>query len=107
MAKQETAAPEKEKGRKPLTEAEKAARKEALANESKSDKFRRLAKKRVPAALAKIKNVGNLGGSGYEYTAEQVEKIETALNNAVAATVEKLQAGLKGDAKPAAQDFDI
>lgn len=106
MAKQETAA-SKTKGRKPLTETEKEARKEALANESKSDKFRRLAKKRVPAALAKIKNIGNLGGSGYEYTAEQVEKIETALNNAVALTVEKLQAGLKGDAKPAAQDFDI
>lgn len=107
MAKQETKAAKTGAGRKPLSEAEKAARKEALANESKSDKFRRLAKKRIPAALAKIRNVGNLGGSGYEYTAEQVEKIETALNNAVALTVEKLQAGLKGDTKPAAQDFDI
>ena len=89
-------------GDKPKTE-----RKNANAGESKADKFRRLAKKRVPAALAKIRLIGNLGGSGYEYTPEQVAKIETALKEASASVVEKLNAGLKGSAAQAKEDFDI
>lgn len=93
-----------EKGKAP---AAKTERKNANAGESKADKFRRLAKKRVPTALAKIRLIGNLGGAGYEYTADQVAKIETALSESVASVVEKLQAGLKGSGAKAAEEFDI
>lgn len=59
--------------KKPMTDAEKQARRDALKNESKSDKFRRLAKKRVPKALKSLKAVENL--ANYEYTDEQRDKI--------------------------------
>ena len=96
-------------GRKSLSEAEKEARKAALKNETKADKFRRLAKMRVPMALAKIKNIGNLGGSGYEYTAEQVTKIESALTERVQSVVERLKAGLErgGSSETTKETFDI
>lgn len=97
-----------EKGKAPAAaEKPKTERKNANAGESKADKFRRLAKKRVPTALAKIRLIGNLGGSGYEYTADQVAKIETALSESVASVVEKLHAGLKGSEAKAKEEFDI
>ena len=54
-----------------------------VAGETKSDKFKRLASKRVVNAISKIELITNLAGSGYEYTPEQVEKILTALQGSV------------------------
>ena len=54
-----------------------------VAGETKSDKFKRLASKRVVNAIQKIELITNLAGSGYEYTPEQVEKILTALQGSV------------------------
>jgi hypothetical protein len=55
-------------------------------NETKGQKFVRLANKRVPALLKGIDNLGNLASSNYEYTPEQVEKmfgaIQTRIDNA-------------------------
>jgi len=51
--------------------------------ESKQDKFKRLASKRVTNAIHKIELIGNLSGSSYECNAEDVEKIITALQQAV------------------------
>lgn len=51
--------------------------------ESKSDKFKRLATKRVKNAISKIELITNLTSSGYEYTPEEVEKILTALQGSV------------------------
>jgi len=51
--------------------------------ESKQDKFKRLASKRVTNAIHKIELIGNLSGSSYECSAEDVEKIITALQQAV------------------------
>lgn len=51
--------------------------------ESKSDKFKRLATKRVKNAILKVELITNLSGSSYEYTPEQVEKILTALQGSV------------------------
>lgn len=51
--------------------------------ESKNDKFTRIALMRVPKALKSIGLLENLAGSGYEGTAEQKEKILTALKTAV------------------------
>jgi len=54
-----------------------------VAGESKSDKFKRLASKRVVNAISKVELITNLAGSGYEYTPEQVEKILSALQGSV------------------------
>lgn len=54
-----------------------------VQGESKADKFKRLASKRVVNAISKIELITNLAGSGYEYTPEQVEKILTALQGSV------------------------
>ena len=54
-----------------------------VAGETKSDKFKRLASKRVVNAISKIELITNLAGSGYEYTPEQVEKILGALQGSV------------------------
>ena len=47
--------------------------------ESKHDKFKRLATQRVTNAIKKIELIGNLSSSGYEYAAEEVEKIFASL----------------------------
>lgn len=53
-------------------------------NESKSDRFRRLANVRVPGALKRIGHVKNLAfKSTYDYTPEQAAKIVAALEDAV------------------------
>jgi hypothetical protein len=80
--------------KKPATTAApakaRAPRVPVPANESKADKFKRLAGKRVNKALNGIRGIGNLGGGGYESTAEQREKIEKALNDALAAALDLL-----------------
>ena len=54
-----------------------------VAGESKGDKFKRLASKRVVNAIQKIELLTNLAGSGYESTPEEVTKILTALQGSV------------------------
>lgn len=58
-------------------------------DETKAQKFSRLATKRVNTALAKIKLIGNLAGAGYEYTPEQVGTITRALAETCKATLAK------------------
>ena len=62
--------------------------------ESKADRFKRLAEPRVGNATKKIKIIGNLAGSNYEYTAEQVQSVLTALKTAVEEVEQKFQKGL-------------
>jgi hypothetical protein len=65
-------------------------------NETKADAFKRLAKSRVNAALDRIRLIGNLSNrSSYDYTEEQVEKIEAALVHAIAEVKMKFQPGQK------------
>lgn len=54
-----------------------------IAVESKGDKFKRLATKRVKNAISKVELIANLSASSYEYTSEEVDKIITALQNSV------------------------
>lgn len=70
-------------GRKKLTPAERQARKDALKNEPKNKRFIRLVNQRVGKAVKAIYNIGNLGGSGYESTQEQRDKVIDALTKAV------------------------
>ena len=67
------------------TREESMAENEAddVAGESKSDKFKRLASKRVVNAIQKIELITNLAAPSYEYTPEEVTKILTALQGSV------------------------
>lgn len=70
----------------------------APAKETKAQKFARLAPPRIQNALDKIALIGNLSSkSGYEYTPEQVAKMEKALTDAV----KRAMAGFAPDAKGA------
>ena len=60
--------------------------------ESKHDKFKRLASKRVTNAIQKIELIGNLSGSSYECSAEDAEKIITTLQQAVDGVKERFSA---------------
>lgn len=51
-------------------------------NESKQDKFIRVAEPRVSRAVKSISLLGNLAGSGYEYTEGQVEAMFAAVQEA-------------------------
>ena len=57
--------------------------------ENKHDKFKRLATQRVTNAIKKIELIGNLSGSGYESTPEEVEKIVAALQQTIDSVKEK------------------
>lgn len=57
--------------------------------ESKHDKFKRLASKRVTNAIKKIELLGHLSASSYECTQEEVEKIFTALQQSLDGMKEK------------------
>ncbi len=62
--------------------------------ESKADKFKRLAQSRVNNAISKIDLIGNLSSSSYEFTADQVERILYSVRAAVDDVDKKFQKGL-------------
>tara|TARA_B100000315_G_C14498285_1_gene551091 strand:+ start:800 stop:1042 length:243 start_codon:yes stop_codon:yes gene_type:complete len=59
--------------------------------ETKEQKFKRLAEARVNNALQKIRLIGNLASPVYSYTPEDIEKIIVALNAGIAEVEEKFQ----------------
>lgn len=61
------------------------------ADETKADKFKRLANARLGRVVAGIESLGKLGGSGYERTPEQVMKVREVLYNTVEAAIERLR----------------
>jgi len=61
------------------------------AQESKADRFKRLSLPRVANAVKKIEIIGNLAGSNYEFTSEEVQKILTSLRSAVGEVEVKFQ----------------
>lgn len=68
----------------------------AAEGESKADAFKRLGNYRVQKLLERIRLLGNLSNrSTYEYTAEQIDKIEQAVNAEVAATMKRFRGGEK------------
>jgi len=48
-------------------------------NESKHDKFKRIATRRVRRIIRTIESLGNLSRPSYEYTDQEVEKIFSAI----------------------------
>jgi hypothetical protein len=62
--------------------------------ESKAERFVRLASARVSAAQDAMNKVGVLANKGsYEYTDEQIDKIEKALQSAISVNVGALRSG--------------
>lgn len=59
--------------------------------ESKADRFKRLSELRVGNAVKKIEIIGNLAGSNYEFSAEQIANILTTLKSAVGEVEAKFQ----------------
>lgn len=52
--------------------------------ESKNDKFKRLANKRVPAAIDKLELVKNLANTNnYDYTKKETDEIIKVLNKSI------------------------
>ena len=52
--------------------------------EARSDKFKRLAEKRMKVALRQIQLIGNLSNrNNYDYSADQVKKMFSALNEEI------------------------
>lgn len=71
---------------------------------SNAEKFIKLGGKRVSAAIDKIELIGNLANtSNYEYTDDQIAKIETALND----TVKKTMAKFSGDKEETEKSFSF
>lgn len=71
------------------------------ADETKAQKFSRLASARVSKAVKQIQALGNLSGSGYESTPEQRTKIETVIREATVAAIAKLNKTVEKSAEPA------
>ena len=65
------------------------------SNESKEDKFKRLAEQRVATTLDKIRLIGNLATSQYSYSADQVARIFSALKEAIADVEDKFHRTLE------------
>ena len=66
--------------------------------ETKHDKFKRLASKRVTNAIKKIELIGHLSASSYECTAEEVEKIVGAIQASLDGVKDKFSKTKKADA---------
>jgi len=60
-------------------------------NESKRDRFLRLAPRRVSNALKRIRQIGNLSAAAYESTDLERAKIMKAVSDAVAEMQRKLE----------------
>ncbi|MFC1645762.1 hypothetical protein ACFL2Y_01110 [Candidatus Omnitrophota bacterium] len=50
-----------------------------VQGESKNEKFKRIATKRVQNAISKIECIGNLSSSAYQYSQEEIDKIFSTL----------------------------
>lgn len=59
-------------------------------NETKAQKFARLANQRVNRVIQIYKQLGSLGGSAYESTPDQIKKIGEALTNAQTRAMDQL-----------------
>lgn len=60
-------------------------------NETPRDKFVRLANKRVQRAISDINLVGQLASPRYDYTSDDVEAINSALNEELGKAMDQLK----------------
>jgi len=69
------------------------ARPRNTPNESGADKFRRVAQKRVETARKHIEALALLATKQYDYTPEQVDRIEHYLKGVLDGTIAKFKKG--------------
>jgi hypothetical protein len=72
--------------------------------ESKREKFLRLASARTSKAIDAIRTLANLSGPGYEYTPEDVQKMEEAFKAELGRTFQALK---KREATAKARSFSL
>lgn len=63
------------------------------ANETKHDKFIRLANQRVKRIITNLRQFGKLGAPAYDRTSEEIDKLEAALKAEVDLAITKLRQG--------------
>lgn len=68
-------------------------------NETKNEKFLRIATPRVNAIIDKLDILSNCAGSNYEYTEEQVETMFQALRDAMDACYNEFSPKVKSEKK--------
>lgn len=66
-------------------------------NETKNEKFLRIATPRVNAIIDKLDILSNCAGSNYEYTEEQVETMFQALRDAMDACYNEFRPKVKSE----------
>lgn len=66
-------------------------------NETKNEKFLRIATPRVNAIIDKLDILSNCAGSSYEYTEEQVETMFQALRDAMDACYNEFRPKVKSE----------
>lgn len=66
-------------------------------NETKNEKFLRIATPRVNAIIDKLDVLSNCAGSNYEYTEEQVETMFQALRDAMDACYNEFRPKVKSE----------
>ena len=66
-------------------------------NETKSEKFIRIATPRVNSVINKLDILANCAGSSYEYNEEQIEAMFDAIRNAVDACYAQFQPKQKAE----------
>jgi hypothetical protein len=87
----------------PAAPKEQTSPDEPKADESPRDRFVRLAELRVSNSLDAIRKLGLLGNkSQYEYTAEDIEKINGAVSKALKGAITALETG-----KPTQSSFSL
>jgi hypothetical protein len=64
----------------------------------KAARFRKLAENRTNACLKQLQLIGNLSGSNYSYTPEQVESIFGVLTTTLAGVEQKFSSGPRREA---------
>ncbi len=69
------------------------AKQDIPENETKNEKFARIARARVSKTIKSIRSLKKLSGSNYERTAEQVAKIVTTLKSEIDALATALAPG--------------
>lgn len=68
-------------------------------NESKADKFRRVANGRLSTILSQLDGIAKLATANYECTAEQADKIASVVGDKLNSVVAKLKGPKSGAAK--------
>ena len=68
-------------------------------NETRAEKFLRIAPSRIDKVIHSLDILGNLAGSSYEYTPEQVEKMFAAIQTKMDSTKSRFEREKKTDDK--------